>query len=147
MRRTIITAIAVFTLFATACSMGDASPTSTTRAPTSGTGQPVVNASLASHSLVQFDQCEAFLDYVVEHAIDLVGPYGFDWGGGYRLAGAEVEFFEDISEELSAASDGFEAPVTTVNLSFSTFSTSSIMTLSLPKKNSLSLSSKESDPL
>jgi uncharacterized secreted protein with C-terminal beta-propeller domain len=114
MRRTIITAIAVFALFATACSMGDASPTSTTRARTSGTGQPVVNALLASHSLVQFDQCEAFLDYVVEHAVDLVGPYGFDWGGGYRLAGAEVEFFEDISEELSAASDGFEAPVTTV---------------------------------
>ena len=101
MRRTIITAIAVFTLLATACSVGGATPT--TRPTASETRQPMVNAALASHSLVQFDQCGAFLDYVIEHAVDLVGPYGFDFGGGYWPAVAERDFFlEDGAAEFSA---------------------------------------------
>ncbi len=31
-------------------------------------------------ALVEFDACDDFLDYVISHAVDLVGPYGLDGG-------------------------------------------------------------------
>lgn len=37
----------------------------------------------ASHALSSFDACDDFLDHVISHAVELVGPYGFDgpfWG-------------------------------------------------------------------
>jgi hypothetical protein len=37
----------------------------------------------AAFSLETFDACEGFLDYVISHAVDLVGPYGLEnpvWG-------------------------------------------------------------------
>jgi hypothetical protein len=46
---------------------------------------------LASNALVAFDACDTFLDYVISHAVDMVGPYGLDdptiypwFGGGLR---------------------------------------------------------------
>lgn len=45
-------------------------------------------------ALVQFDACAAFLDYVIEHAVELVGPYGLEAGPVFwhegRLDGAEA---------------------------------------------------------
>jgi uncharacterized secreted protein with C-terminal beta-propeller domain len=55
-------------------------------------------------SLVQFDACEAFLDYVISHAVDLVGPYGLDgfhhwpWATRDTLAGAEGDAAETPSD-------------------------------------------------
>ncbi|HEX2405249.1 MAG TPA: hypothetical protein VHM29_11155, partial [Acidimicrobiia bacterium] len=33
-------------------------------------------ARVVSNALVPFDACESFLDYVISHGVDLVGPYG-----------------------------------------------------------------------
>lgn len=57
---------------------------------------PGPEAVAAPGALVQFDQCDAFLDYVISHAVDIVGPYGLDphvgweaFGGGRGLAGED----------------------------------------------------------
>lgn len=34
----------------------------------------------ATDGLARFDACESFLDYVIGHAVELVGPYGLDHG-------------------------------------------------------------------
>ncbi len=57
--------------------------TSTARSDETSTS-PVIDhtdrpqAILAAHSLEPFDACEGFLDYVISHAVDLVGPYGLE---------------------------------------------------------------------
>ena len=68
-------------------------------APTlpSGTA-PQPEAIRAEDALVQFDECEAFLDYVVSHALESVGPYGLN-GGPIGLA------FTDTTA-AAAESDG-----------------------------------------
>ena len=38
------------------------------------TGTP--RGRLASNALVPFDACDTFLDYVISHGVELVGPYG-----------------------------------------------------------------------
>lgn len=48
--------------------------------PTGSAPQPTVIQAVGS--LVQFDACDAFLDHVISHAVDLVGPYGLDGGHG-----------------------------------------------------------------
>ena len=76
----------------------DASPTTTTTTSPDGTNPTLVRPPsqitgvLASNTLVQFDQCDAFLDYVIEHALALVGPYGLQ-GGGF---GFPQPFFGDV---------------------------------------------------
>jgi hypothetical protein len=55
---------------------------------------PEPNTVLAAGALVPFDACETFLDYLISHAVDLVGPYGlsepiFEFGGARALDGAE----------------------------------------------------------
>ncbi len=54
-----------------------------------------VTGVLASQSLVQFDACDDFLDYVIEQAIDLVGPYGLETGFGYPYPVPGIAFAED----------------------------------------------------
>ena len=100
----------------------DASPTTTTTTTTApdGTNPTLVRPPsqitgvLASQTLVQFDQCDSFLDYVIEHALALVGPYGLQ-GGGF---GFPRPFFGDLLLEdavaapVAAASvDGAESSV------------------------------------
>jgi hypothetical protein len=55
-------------------------------------------------TLVEFDACEGFLDYVISHAVDIVGPYGLDplvvWNDRFDR------------ERAMAGEDG--APVTTM---------------------------------
>jgi uncharacterized secreted protein with C-terminal beta-propeller domain len=65
----------VLALVAAACT----GTTSTDDTLPSGTA-PRPNEIRAAGALVQFDACETFLDYVISHAVDLVGPYGL--GGG-----------------------------------------------------------------
>jgi hypothetical protein len=44
--------------------------------PVGTTPEPI--AIRAQGSLVQFDACDSFLDHVISHAVDLVGPYGLE---------------------------------------------------------------------
>ena len=51
-------------------------------------------------ALQPFDACDPLLDYVKEHALELVGPYGLGdgyWGGGPWM-------MEDMAMEGAAAS-------------------------------------------
>lgn len=61
-----------------------------------GTTNPAPNpAPLAAPSLVTFDACDTFLDYVISNAVDLVGPYGLPdtfngwWGGPVMFFGED----------------------------------------------------------
>ncbi len=87
--------VALLAMVIAACSTTDSTGgTSTT------TNQSRVTTPLAAPSLVAFDACEPFLDYVKSHAIDQVGPYGLQdpFYGGW--------FGTDVLEE-SAADGGF----------------------------------------
>ena len=83
MRKTFGILIAM-TLLAAACTTGTvglgSNPTSTTTT-TRNLGAPVS----MGFALQPFDACEPLLEYVKEHALELVGPYGLGygyWGGG-----------------------------------------------------------------
>ena len=80
----ITTTFIALALLLAACASAEEASTTTTRGPSSS-GEGTVNAQLASYSLVQFDACDAFLEYVIEHGKELVGPYGLNPGYGYGL--------------------------------------------------------------
>jgi hypothetical protein len=92
MRRLIMSLMAL-ALVVTACSSTpDEAGPATTAAPSATNptilrpNRPITGVP-AAQSLVQFDECAGFLDYVVEHALELVGPYGLQGGFfGYRVA-------------------------------------------------------------
>ncbi len=95
--------IAALAMTAVACNAGTAPSTTTGRngGPFITTDQPArPRGVLASFSLVPFNECETFLDYVISHAVDLVGPYGLGSGFDYRWSGGDVVF------ESFAADDG-----------------------------------------
>ena len=111
-------------LVLTACTGGttDPSPTlspTTTEAqgPNATVNRPPrpITGVLASQTLVQFDACDSFLDYVIEQALDLVGPYGLQNGGfgfpgrfpGLLLEG-DVAF--DVPQAVRAKDGGSFAP-------------------------------------
>jgi uncharacterized secreted protein with C-terminal beta-propeller domain len=79
---------------ALAMTIASCSPAGSAGAPDT-TGGPVDTTPLAAPSLVAFDACDSFLDYVKTNAIDRVGPYGLDnpfgwWGGpAFSEDGAE----------------------------------------------------------
>jgi uncharacterized secreted protein with C-terminal beta-propeller domain len=84
---------ALVVLFA-ACSSGTTSDLGISRTPESrplDLDRPQV--VLASNALVPFDACDPFLDYVISHAVDLVGPYGLDdpFFGGWFNAENEAD--------------------------------------------------------
>ena len=60
-------------IFVTACAAAQVTAASL---PVGTSPRP--EAIRTAGALVQFDECEAFLDYVISHAVDLVGPYGLD---------------------------------------------------------------------
>lgn len=69
-------------LLLTACTAGSSTDATTTTTPrgterdlTDGFRPEVV---LASHALEGFDACDEFLEYVIDHAVELVGPYGLE---------------------------------------------------------------------
>lgn len=76
MRRKTLPSLVGLALVAGACTAAGA----TLETLPSGT-LPEPNAIRTSAALVQFDECDAFLDYVISHGVDLVGPYGLGGGG------------------------------------------------------------------
>jgi hypothetical protein len=68
--------MATLALAVTAC-VGE---TGTAETLPGGTGPEPTFRTAAGPALVQFDACADFLDYVIEHAVELVGPYGLDSG-------------------------------------------------------------------
>ena len=70
----IVSILTVLVLAVAACSGGDPSALSTRIQD--GPGGFGRSRSGTAHALVPFDACESFLDYVISHAVDLVGPYG-----------------------------------------------------------------------
>lgn len=80
MKRFIIL-IATLVLLAAACSSADDAGTTTS---IGNTTRPPLQAQTVAYGLQAFDACGDFLDYAKENAVDLVGPYGFEygyWGG------------------------------------------------------------------
>lgn len=68
--------LALLGLTVAACSFG---ASTTTTSPDELPGQPGVFAS----GLYQIQSCDELLDYYIEHAVDLVGPYGLPGAGGF----------------------------------------------------------------
>ncbi|MEE8375611.1 MAG: beta-propeller domain-containing protein [Acidimicrobiia bacterium] len=82
----------VIAVTVTACAVTTSSTAKpTTPTSTGGGSVKPPQVVLASNALVVFDACDTFLDYVISHAVDMVGPYGLDdptiypwFGGGLR---------------------------------------------------------------
>jgi Beta propeller domain len=78
---------------------------------------PAVNTPerrpLAAPSLVAFDACDEFLDYVITNALDQVGPYGlgneFNGWGGPMFLGSDGGF-EEIGQSVDSAASASESP-------------------------------------
>jgi uncharacterized secreted protein with C-terminal beta-propeller domain len=104
-------AIAALVVLAAACSSADTS--STTSIGRTNDTRPPIDAITVSYGLQTFNACDDFLDYVKEHAVDMVGPYGFEYGYyGPVFRGG----FDDVAVmELAADGDagGNFAPATT----------------------------------
>jgi hypothetical protein len=109
-----LTAAIVVAIGASACSATETTPTTTGGSilPPSTT-TPRQTAVLASNALVPFDACDAFLDYIIPRALDMVGPYGLD-GNGVPWAfrgGAIDEMTADAAvPETTAAAGGSATP-------------------------------------
>ena len=90
-------ALLAMAMMATACSPGGqvgADPETTTTT--------IEREPLAAPSLTAFDACESFLDYVIAHAVEQVGPYGIadPYSGWWGNDGA---FFRaDAAQEATA---------------------------------------------
>ena len=101
MRRTTLRTsalLAALTIVASACVINTGSDgTGATSPRPGGFGRGI----LAAGALVPFDACDTFLDYVIGHAVDLVGPYGLDDPGYYPWLGRD--FF--AVEEATALAD------------------------------------------
>jgi hypothetical protein len=109
--------VAALVVVGAACSTNSSPSFRTNGEPSTTIGsridRPVItngqNAVLASHSLVPFEACDPFLDYVTDHAVDLVGPYGLEdpfygrwWGGPF----IEMLAFEDAAPAEAPAAPG-----------------------------------------
>ncbi len=103
------------TMLATACTtgmvgLGTKPVTTTTRI----LGAPAVMA----FALQPFDACEPLLDYVKEHALEMVGPYGLDngyWGGPWLVEEMAAE--DAAGPATTAAGDLRSLPVAGVDYS------------------------------
>lgn len=83
--------VAVLSLAIASCSV-DAGPGTPGTSTTVGRNP----GPLAAPSLVNFDACDSFLDYVIAHGVDQVGPYGLQdpfsgwWGGPVTFFGEDA---------------------------------------------------------
>ena len=99
-------AIAALIVLTAACSSADDATTTSIGATT----RPPIRVETVAYGLQAFDACEDFLDYVKEHAVDMVGPYGFNYGyygpvfRGDVVLEAAVEF--DAASAETAPSSG-----------------------------------------
>lgn len=90
-----LTALVALTTACTGAAAPGTAPAETL--PAGSAPEPTVVRTAGS--LVEFDACDQFLDYVVSHAIELVGPYGLQ-GGPTFWPEMAMRFVEE------AASDG-----------------------------------------
>ena len=120
MRRITLILIAL-TLVLAACSAdepGTSPGTTTTTSSPAATNQTIVRpprpikGAPAAQSLIQFDACGDFLDYVIEHALELVGPYGRPGGYyGYQGPFPGVVFAKEAVRSVAGSPDfALEAP-------------------------------------
>ncbi|MCP4964305.1 MAG: hypothetical protein GY926_03630 [bacterium] len=96
MKRITIT-IAALVVLTAACSSSNETTVTSIGA---NTRQPI-QVSTVSYGLQTFDACEDFLDYVKGHAIDMVGPWGFEYGY-FGPAFRDVAFATDEAVALEA---------------------------------------------
>ena len=102
MRKSLVTLVAVAVLIAGGAT-GVANPGTGKRAPLSVL--PFVPPPVMAFALQRFDACEPLLDYVKQHALEVVGPYGLppgSAGGGW--------FFAEEGVALDAAAPGAAGP-------------------------------------
>lgn len=105
MKRLTISIAALLMLVAACSSADDSAPTTSIAATT----RPPIAAQPVSYGLQAFNACDDFLDYVKEHAVELVGPWGFEygyWGGPWIRGDVVMEMAADtaVSETTAAAS-------------------------------------------
>lgn len=96
----LVTWIVAVGMLSAACGGSATAPPHTL--PRGATPPPVVRD--ASNALAEFDACEAFLDYVIENALDLVGPYGLGqppWMGFGPLDATAAEGWSSRSGSTS----------------------------------------------
>jgi len=78
-------------LLTAACSTGAVNPGIN---PTTSTTRRIGAPATMAFALQPFDACEPLLDYVKEHALELVGPYGLGngyWGGPWMVEEMAME--------------------------------------------------------
>lgn len=93
-RQGLIGLVTALTMVVTACA-GDGSTATTGDTLPGGTAP---EPQVLETQLVPFDACAEFLDYVIGHAVDLVGPYGLEGGFGFWPMGRGfdgAEFADD----------------------------------------------------
>ena len=99
-------AIAALMVLTAACSSADDATTTSL----GGTTRPPIEATPVAYGLQAFNACDDFLDYVKDHAVDLVGPWGFNygyWGGPVFRGDVDMMAVEEM-----AADDGAGANTT-----------------------------------
>lgn len=103
--RTIMGLLVTLALTATACAPVGATEETL---PSVTTSAPEVIRTEGRDALMQFDACDAFLDHVTSHAVDLVGPYGLEGGPGFWPAAGRTGAFEETADAGGEdASSGF----------------------------------------
>ena len=101
-RKRLLTAIVAFVVVLGACSSSDPAAESSPDATLPHGDGPRPEVIRTAGALVQFDACSSFLDYVISHAVDIVGPYGLD----------PHAVFDDFGMERALASDDGAATTT-----------------------------------
>ncbi|MGH8951305.1 MAG: beta-propeller domain-containing protein [Acidimicrobiia bacterium] len=100
-----ITLLVVLALLLTACSGAQAVDDRNLTGPERRSQTGSARGRAVSSALVPFDACESFLDYVISHGVELVGPYGLDpFFGGPFFARAE-----DAATTMAAEASGSDA--------------------------------------
>jgi hypothetical protein len=116
MRRVIgmVTAVAVLATGCTDDAPGDAGASRGEREPAGTSEQPlgIGGGSVELPEdllLVSFDACADYHDYITARALELVGPYGLDGGGGHWFEDVAVDEVDDGDAEM-AVEDSAGAP-------------------------------------
>jgi hypothetical protein len=111
-------AIAALTVLAAACTSTTGSTTTSFRGATDT--RPPIDVITVSYGLQTFDACEGFLDYVTSHAVDMVGPWGFEYGyyGPFFRGGLVDDVVFAVAEDAGGGFDGdaATAPAATSSL-------------------------------
>ena len=94
--RKIFGIVITMTLLIAACSAGAVNPGAD---PTTTTTRRIGVPATMAFALQPFDACDPLLEYVKEHALEMVGPYGL--GDGYRGGGPWI--MEEMTMEDAAA--------------------------------------------